>query len=382
MHKSISLFWQLFLALLTLALCAVLAVGLITRAMFSAAFDAYLASLPANRPGMGMGGQGAGRHMMLGAAEQTFLASVDRGVLLGGGVAILIAAFGAFLLARYLTRPLEQLEEAALELAAGDLTHRVRPGGPQEVEALGTAFNRMADSLETAENLRRRLVADVAHELRNPIAAARAQAEGMAEGVLRADSARLDSLVDDIGHLSSLVDDLQELAVAEAGRMSYEMADFDLAALVSRETARAALGATPGVRVVATGVDEPLAIAGDERRISQVLRNLLSNALRHTRIGSIEVAVTHTAENASVHVVDTGEGVVPEDLPYLFERFYRADSARAAHTGGAGLGLAIARRLIQDHGGEIFAESVPGEGTTVGFTLPRSGPSAHAGDAS
>jgi signal transduction histidine kinase len=319
---------------------------------------------------MGMRGQGAGRHMVLSAAEQTFLASVDRGVLIGGLAAVLIAAIGALLLAGYLTRPLDRLETAAAELAAGDLKHRVEPGGPREVEALGAAFNRMADSLETAEDLRRRLVADVAHELRNPIAAARAQAEGMAEGVLPAEPARLDSLVDDIAHLSRLVDDLQELAVAEAGRLRYEMADVDLAALVKREVDRATSSTAPGVRVSVAGADSPLPVNGDEQRLSQVLRNLLSNASRHTAEGSIDVAMSRAAQTVSVAVTDTGEGISPEDLPHVFERFYRADSARAAHTGGAGLGLAIARRLVEDHGGEVFAESTPGRGTTVGFTLP------------
>jgi signal transduction histidine kinase len=370
-RRAIGLFWQLFLSILAVALGAVLAVGLITRAVFSAAFDAYLQTLPAAGAGMGMRGQGTGRHMVLTATEQTFLASVDRGVLIGGVAAVLIAAVGALLLARYLTRPLDRLEAAAVQLAAGDLTHRVEPGGPHEVEALGQAFNRMADSLETAEDLRRRLVADVAHELRNPIAAARAQAEGMAEGVLPAEPARLDSLVDDIGHLSRLVDDLQELAVAEAGRLHYEMSDVDLAALVKREVDRAAPAAAPGVLVSVAGADAPLNVRGDEQRLSQVLRNLLSNAARHTSEGTIEVALSHTAQSVAVRVTDTGEGISPEDLPHVFERFYRADSARAAHTGGAGLGLAIARRLVEDHGGEVFAESVSGQSTTVGFTLPR-----------
>jgi signal transduction histidine kinase len=369
-RRAIGLFWQLFLSILAVALGAVLAVGLITRAVFSAAFDAYLQTLPTAGAGMGMRGQGTGRHMVLTAAEQTFLASVDRGVLIGGVAAVLIAAVGALLLARYLTRPLGRLEAAAVQLAAGDLTHRVEPGGPHEVETLGAAFNRMADSLETAEDLRRRLVADVAHELRNPIAAARAQAEGMAEGVLPAEPARLDSLVDDIAHLSRLVDDLQELAVAEAGRLRYEMADVDLAALVKREVDRATSSTAPGVRVSVAGADSPLPVNGDEQRLSQVLRNLLSNASRHTAEGSIDVAMSRAAQTVSVAVTDTGEGISPEDLPHVFERFYRADSARAAHTGGAGLGLAIARRLVEDHGGEVFAESTPGRGTTVGFTLP------------
>ena len=365
MKRGPGIAWQFFFGMLVVALGAVLAVGLITRRVFSSAFQTYLATLPQMRQGMGMG-----RHLVLGAAEQTFLNSVDRGVMIGAVIAVLITGIAAFLLARYFTRPLARLEEGALGLAGGDLSHRVEVSGPAEVVAVADAFNQMADTLEEAEGLRKRLVADVAHELRNPIAAARAQAEGMAEGVLAAEPARLDSLVEDLEHLSALVDDLQELAIAEAGRLRYEMGDLDLATLVRRETERLSATAPADVEVRASGVDAPAIVHGDERRLSQVLRNLLSNALRHTAQGSVEVALGRSDGHIEVRVIDTGEGIPAEDLPYVFERFYRADAARAGDTGGAGLGLAITRRIIIDHGGNVFAESTPGEGATVGFTLP------------
>jgi len=265
---------------------------------------------------------------------------------------------------------MQGLEVAAENLAGGDLAGRVKVSGPTEVAALGAAFNSMADSLEQAEILRRRLVADVAHELRNPIAAARAQAEGMAEGVLAADTARLESLVEDLQHLSTLVDDLQDLAVAEAGRMHYEMAPLDLGGLVRREADRARATAKQDVEVSVDAPDGELVVTVDARRISQVLRNLLTNATRHTKSGSVTVSATRGEAVAEVRVIDTGEGIPAADLPHIFERFYRADSARAAATGGAGLGLAISKTIVEDHGGEMFAVSVPGAGTTVGFRLP------------
>jgi signal transduction histidine kinase len=359
--------WQFFFGMLVVSLGGVLAVGLITRRVFSSAFQTYLSTLP-QAQGMGMG-----RRMILGTAEQTFLRSVDRGVMIGAIIAVLITGVVAFLLARYFTRPLQHLEKGALGVAGGDLSHRVEVSGPAEVVAVADAFNQMADSLEEAEDLRRRLVADVAHELRNPIAAARAQAEGMAEGILPAEPGRLDSLVEDLEHLSSLVDDLQELAIAEAGRLRYEMTDLDIAALVRRETDRVASAAPADLSVLSSGVEEPTFVLGDERRLSQVLRNLLSNALRHTPEGSIEVSLGHSLGQVEVRVTDTGEGIPAEELPYVFERFYRADAARSADTGGAGLGLAITRRIILDHGGKVFAESEPGKGATVGFTLPEVG---------
>jgi two-component system sensor histidine kinase BaeS len=364
--RRMSLVFQMFISILLVALAAVLAVGLIARDALARAFDTYLATLPTPAGGMHMG---RGR-AMLGAAEQTFVATVDRSVYLGAFVAIAIAVVAALLLARYLSRPMRELEIAAENLAAGDLAHRVDITGPAEVAALGDAFNSMADSLEQAEVLRRRLVADVAHELRNPIAAARAQAEGMAEGVLVTDTARLDSLVEDLQHLSVLVDDLQDLAVAEAGRMHYELAPVDLGGLARREAERARTAARDGVSVMMDAAGDDLLVMADERRLSQVMRNLLTNATRHTTSGSITVSVVRAGDNAEVRVTDTGEGIPEADLPHIFERFYRADSARAAKTGGAGLGLAISRSIVEDHSGTVFAESLLGTGTTVGFSLP------------
>ena len=366
--RRLSLGMQVFISILLVALGAVLAVGLIARNALSAAFDAYLASLPT--PQAGMGGRQMGR-VMLGAAEQTFVASVDRSVYLGAAVAVVVAAVVAFALARYLSRPIRRLEAGAENLAEGDLAHRVDVAGPVEVAALGDAFNRMADSLEEAEDLRRRLVADVAHELRNPIAAARAQAEGMSEGVLPVDPRGLESLVEDLQHLSALVADLQVLSVAEAGRLAYDMRLLDLDELVERETRRAAATAPSVVIVSHIAAPTPLTVRGDDVRLAELLRNLLGNALRHTASGSVKVIVAARSDGrAEVRVADTGEGIPEKDLPYVFERFYRADGSRAADTGGAGLGLAIARRIVEDHGGNIFVESARGQGTTVGFRLP------------
>ena len=364
--RRLSLVFQMFISILLVALAAVLAVGLIARDALARAFDTYLTTLPTPEGGMHMG---RGR-AMLGAAEQTFVATVDKSVYLGAFVAIAIAAVAALLLARYLSRPMRELETAAENLAAGDLAHRVDIAGPAEVAALGDAFNSMADSLERAETLRRRLVADVAHELRNPIAAARAQAEGMAEGVLVTDTARLDSLVEDLQHLSVLVDDLQDLAVAEAGRLHYDLAPVDLNDLARRETERAGTTARKGVQVTMDAADGLLMVSADERRLSQVLRNLLTNAIRHTTAGSVTVSLRRSVSLAEVRVIDTGEGIPEADLPHISERFYRADSARAARTGGAGLGMAISKAIIEDHSGTMFVESTLGTGTTVGFSLP------------
>lgn len=365
----LSLRMQVFLSILGVALVTALGVGFAAHTTLSSAFDRYLAGLPA---GANMQGRPRMGRMMLGAAEQAFVSGVDRSVVLAAALAVVLATVVALLLAAYLARPLRRLETAAEGLAGGDLKHRVDVDGPIEVAALGTAFNSMADSLERAEDLRRRLTADVAHELRNPLAAARAQAEAMVDGVVATDEARLLSLVEDLQHLSGLIDDLQELAVAEAGRLRYEMTEVDIAALANREAQRAEALLAPGVRMIAEPGASPVLLTGDERRLGQVLRNLLSNAARHTSSGSVRIAVEKNPGSVTVRVSDTGEGMSAEDVAHVFERFYRADSARATDTGGAGLGLAISRAIIRDHGGDAFASSEPGIGTTMGFTLPLS----------
>jgi len=364
--KRMSLSRQVFLAILAVALAAVLATGLVARRALESAFEAYLTSI-----GMGMGpGSGMGRRMMIGTAEQAFLTGVDRGIVVSALVALVLAALAAALLARSLLGPVRKLTAASHALAAGDLTTRVDAAGPEEVAELADAFNGMASALEQAEALRRRMVTDVAHELRNPIGALRAQVEGIAEGVIPADADRLASLVEDVGTLSRLVDDLQELAVAEAGRLRYERERFDLCAVVTAECDRARALAAPGVEVLARCTPQGTFVTGDPFRIGQVVRNLLTNALRHTGSGRVTAEVTSTGEQVRVAVVDTGEGIAPEDLPYIWERFYRADRARAAGTGGTGVGLAIARRIVADHGGTVFATSDPGRETVVGFELP------------
>ena len=365
--KRPGLLAQVFLSILAVALAAILATGLIARGALETAFETYLVNM-----GMHTGpGGGVMRRAIVGTTEQAFLQGVDRGIIISAVVAVALAAVAAFLLARYLADPLRRLTVAAQTLASGDLTHRVEAGGPAEVGELAGAFNDMAASLSEAESLKGRLIADVAHELRNPIAALRAQIEGMAEGVLPADALHLASLVEDVGTLSRLVDGLQELSVAEAGRLDYERTAFDVRSVVTAEAERAQVMAGEGVVVSADLPADAVTVTGDEFRIAQVIRNLLSNAVRHTAGGSITVQVTRgAAGEVTVAVTDTGEGIAAEDLPHIWERFYRADTARAPETGGTGIGLAISRRIVEDHGGTVFARSEHGRGSTVGFTLP------------
>lgn len=358
---------EVFLGMVVVALLSVGIAGLIARGNAEDAFRGYLEELP-GYGGM-MGAMGQGRHFVLTGAERTFVDSLDRSILYGALAALAVAAIAAGVLAYYLTRPLERLTGAANALAAGDLSHRVDAEGPVEIQRLGEAFNDMATSLSEAEELRRRLVADVAHELRNPLAGLRAQVEGMAEGVLPVDDAHMASIVDDTVYLSRLVDDLQELSAADAGRLRYEMEHVDLCAVARREADAASTRAQPAVDVRASS-EGPLLVNGDEGRLRQVIRNLLDNALRHTEAGLVEVVCLSEGGAAVVEVRDTGEGIPEADLPYVFERFYRADAARARRTGGSGIGLSIARRIVEDHGGNMFAGNRDEGGAVVGFRIP------------
>ena len=369
MRRSLRIY--AFVAMVVVAALSVISAGLISGYEASNAFSDYLGTLPAN---MGRG-MGAGRQLMMGASEQTFLSAVDKGILIGVLIAVVLAALAALAAAYYLTRPLKRLTAAAEGLARGDLSHRVDTAGPAEVARLGEAFNEMASSLAESEVLRRRLVADVAHELRNPIASLRAQAEGIAEGVLVPDAERLASIAEDTTQLSRLVDDLQELSAADAGQLSYRIESVAVRQLVESEVARARARARASVEVVSDCGD--LSVTGDEGRIAQVLRNLLDNALRHTDTGTIAVTCALAEGRAVIEVADTGEGIPEADLPYVFERFYRADTARAWDTGGSGIGLAVSRRIVEDHGGSVFARNREGGGAIVGFSLPATTPSGH-----
>jgi two-component system sensor histidine kinase BaeS len=312
--------------------------------------------------------------------EQTFLAALDRSLLIAVGVGGVAAVLLALLFARRVVGPIEALTAAARRMEAGDLSGRVAAEGPDEICELAHAFNQMAESLERTERLRRRLVGDVAHELRTPLSNLRGYLEALRDGVAEPTPAVVDSLYEEALLLSHLVDDLQELTLAEAGQLPLEMAPIDLAGVV----AGAVAGAEP--RAAAAGValrsDLPAdlpTVRADARRIGQVLRNLLANALTHTAAGEVVVSGRALGGEVEVSVRDTGCGIAAEHVPHVFERFYRADGARARATGGAGLGLAIVRELVEAHGGRVAIESREGTGTTVRFTLPAASGAARRG---
>ena len=305
-------------------------------------------------------------------ADAAFLAAVNRSVLFGALIAGLAAVAVTLALSSRILRPVERLTAAAQRMERGDLTVRVPVTSEDEIGQLAHAFNSMAGSLAQQEQLRRNMVTDVAHELRTPLTNLRGYLEAARDGLVSSDAALVDNLYEETMLLSRLVADLQELAQAEAGQLTLQRQPVPLAGIV--EQAVAILRPQADAKGLALMVDLPADLPPvdvDPERVGQVLRNLLNNAVAHTPADG-EITVTAQAAGAEVAVAvhDTGTGIAPEHLPYVFDRFYRADKSRARQTGGAGLGLAIVKQLVIAHGGSISVESAPGQGTTFTFTLP------------
>jgi signal transduction histidine kinase len=313
--------------------------------------------------------------------SESFLTSVNRTLLLIAVVAGLGAVLLILGLSRRILAPVEALTAAVQRMEAGDLSQRVEVTSQDEIGELARAFNSMADGLARLEELRRNMVTDVAHELRTPLSNIRGYLEALQDGVIEPERGIIDSLHGEAMLLNHLVDDLQDLSLAEAGHLKLERQPVALADIVDRAV-EAVRPRVEAERVtVQVDLPEDLLVDVDPQRIGQVLRNLLDNALTHTPPGR-EIAVAARAacpepgrregQWVEVSVRDTGSGIAAEDLPYVFERFYRADKSRSRATGGAGLGLAIARQLVEAHGGRIWVESTEREGSTFTFALPTS----------
>jgi signal transduction histidine kinase len=291
------------------------------------------------------------------------------------GVALFIVLAGIVFAARSLRRlaaPVGDVIEAVGRVAEGDLSTRVAERGPREARALSRAFNAMTSRLEAGEEQRRRLLADVSHELRTPLSVVQGNLEALVDGVHPADEAHLAAILDETKVLSRLVEDLGTLSLAESGALALHREAVDVGTLVRETVDSFASQAGPaGVSLearVSSGLPD---VDADPVRAREILSNLIANALRYTPRGG-GVTVTAGAEDASVaiDVRDSGSGIEPERIDRIFDRFYKSAESR-----GAGLGLAIAKQLVQAHGGEISATSVVGEGTVVRFTLPVEAPS-------
>ena len=301
--------------------------------------------------------------------------ATNRSLILAGAGAGLIGLLLVSLISQRMLGSVRSLTAASRKMSAGDLSQRVPEGSRDEVGQLARTFNAMAGQLENAERQRRNMVADVAHELRTPLSNIQGYVEAVRDGVLEPDRLTIGTIHQQVLYLADLVEDLRLLTETEADdfRLSREPGSLVETVRESVDGARAKAEARGVVLSVDLPAGSPM-ITVDRTRISQVVGNLLDNAVRHTPTGGrVTVAVAVGQSMASVTVADSGEGIPADVLPFVFDRFYRADPSRSRATGGAGLGLTIARKLVEAHGGSIRVESEAGQGASFTFDLPLDG---------
>jgi signal transduction histidine kinase len=303
------------------------------------------------------------------AAEQQVASALGQAVLWGSALAAALAAVLGLLVARRIARPLRQLTAAARSLTAGELS--ARAGGsdePAELGELARAFDRMAETIEREDELRRAFAADVAHELRTPLAIAQGELEALVDGIERPTPERLRSLHEEMLRLARIVQDVETLAAAEASQFRLERRRLDFAE-VARDGVAALHGQADAANLKVTTELQPTFVDADRARLEQVVRNLLGNALKFTPAGgNVRVLVAAANGHAQLTVEDSGPGIADDELPHLFERFWRGRSGRDAT--GSGVGLAVVAELVRAHGGRVEASARPGGGARFTVSLP------------
>lgn len=289
---------------------------------------------------------------------------------LAGVLAALVALGVVRILARGITSPLREMAAATDAMARGDFSRRVTASSRDDIGILARSFNRMAEELAETDRMRRDLVANVSHELRTPIAALQAVLENLVDGVEIADAETLATMLAQVERLGRLVQQMLDLSRLESGALALDCRPFDVGAMLERAVRDARTRAL-GVRIDVEVEPEPFALVADEERLHQVVANLAENAVRHSPPdGVVTVRAVATARGARLEVIDEGPGIPPAEAARVFERFYRADAARASAEGGAGLGLAIARWITELHGGDISVSAHAPHGCRMVATIP------------
>ncbi len=299
--------------------------------------------------------------------EARLLGSVRRTVAYAAVISLGIALIIGLVLFYLITAPFHRLTAATRAISSGDLTHPVPPLGDDEIGTLARVLEELRVGLSRSEEARRRMLADIAHELRNPLAIIRAKVEAMLDGVQPADEENLVTVNERLLHLSQLVDELQDISLAEAHELPLERTSVDLNEFFHGVGADARALLSGENKEFRLDVPDNLPrVSADSRRLHQIVWNLLSNALRHTGPGDV-ITIHAEPRNGEVliQVADTGEGMPTETAAHVFDRFYKGKGSK-----GLGLGLAITKALVEAHGGRIWVESAPGEGTRFSFTLP------------
>jgi signal transduction histidine kinase len=366
---------KLFLSYLAVILVGGMVLGLASRVTVPESFNRHMGSEAGPRPGM-MNGNGPGGGMITDLFTN-FQASFNEALVLALLAAGLVAVVVSLLLSRGIVAPMRSLTRASRRIADGHYTERVQGAGLDELGQMAASFNQMTEKLEQVETMRRQLIGDVSHELRTPLTAIQGSMEGLLDGILPASPETYQQIHQEAARLARLVDDLQELSRVEAGSYPLEMRAVAVATLVQTTLKRfAAQAQGKGIDLRSDLEAELPAVLADQDRIVQVLTNLVGNALQYTPAGGrVSIGAARLQDMIQFSVQDSGIGIPAEALPHLFTRFYRVDKSRSRQAGGgSGIGLTIARALVQAHGGRIWAESAgEGKGSTFRFTLKAGG---------
>lgn len=324
--------------------------------------------------GMGMMGQGNGQgNGMMSQFYQDYQASFNESLIVAVIAATLVALLASVIISRNIVAPIRLMTSASERIAEGRYDERVTLRGNDELTHLAKSFNQMAAQLEQVEAMRRQLIGDVAHELRTPLTAIKGSAEGLMDGVLPASDETYQQIHNEAERLSRLVDDLQELSRVESGALQLDIRAVDSATVIATVTKRLQHQFdAKRVTLTAEISPEPVSFLADEGRAIQILTNLIGNALQHTpENGVVTVSVMCDKNEARFSVRDTGEGISEEHLTRIFDRFYRVDKSRSRVRGGSGIGLTIAKHLVESQSGKIWAESIgKNKGSVFTFVLP------------
>ncbi len=370
-----SLRWKFFLSYLFVVAVGLLVLSVSTAFVAPETFSSRMHDMPGMRGGMMMGdisGQGMMRSLDE-ELDQSFRESVNDALLGAGIAATLTAAIVSWFVSQRIVYPIRQVATASQTIAEGHYEQRLVAPSDDELGDLIHSFNRMASSLAETETRRRQLLADISHELKTPLASIKGYMEGLQDGIIPPTPETFELIHREADRLQRLVHDLQELSRAEAGALQLDLRPHDAQAIVTTVVARLQPQfADKGIDLVVEGPDDPLRVLSDRDRVEQVLTNLLGNALQYTPAGGhVTVSLASAGEMVRFDIRDSGIGLAHEDLERIFQRFYRVDKSRSRSRGGSGIGLTIARHIVEAHGGRLWAES-PGlnRGSTFSFTLP------------
>lgn len=361
--------WKLLISYLVVILVGGITLALVAESVVPTAFNRHLLDMQQ----MMMTGSQMGMSHMATDLFVNFRTAVTEALLWGAGLAAISAVVVSIFVSRRVVNPIRQMTQASQRIADGHYDERVAEVNRDELGQLARSFNQMADALEQTETLRRQLIGNVAHELRTPLTNIKGYMEGLIDGVVPPEPETYQLVYREADRLQRLVSDLQELSRVEAGAFELNQHPVSIARLIEQTATRLRPQfQEKGVTLCLETSSNLPQVVVDEDRVGQVLLNLVGNALQYTPNGGTVTISTKLDENEiQLLIQDTGIGIDAEDLPYLFDRFYRVDKSRSRAGGGSGIGLTIAKYLIKVHDGRIWASSEGlNRGSTFGFTLP------------